>query len=107
MRADQAADDRTDRSGDDRGRRADGQADRAAGRRAFEHAFRCFLGAWRLQVIAADRRHVVLARLVDEEAADAVLIETGADKFAARPFDFVLSLKMTCNNCRHAVLLLH
>jgi hypothetical protein len=60
-----------------------------------------------LHVVAPDRGDVVLARLVDEEGADAISTKSGVDQFTARPVDFFLGLKMACDNCGHAVLLPH
>jgi hypothetical protein len=54
-----------------------------------------------MQVVAADRRHVVLARLAQIETADALLRETGVDQRAARLLDLILKLEVPCNDRGH------
>ena len=52
-------------------------------------------------MVAADRGHVVLARLAQVEPADPLVLETGVDQRAARLLDLVLKLEVPCDDRGH------
>jgi hypothetical protein len=54
----------------------------------------------------ADGRHIVLTRLAQIEAADAIGLEAGLDQCAARAVNVVLKLETSCDDHRHGQVLL-
>ncbi|WP_229424922.1 hypothetical protein [Massilia sp. Se16.2.3] len=70
-----------------------------------QHADWRLLGAGRLDMVATDRRHVVLPWLAQVKGTGAFGIETGVEQRAARGFGFILELEMPCNDDGHGFLL--